>query len=569
MGRDRHGDGVYAAGGPAEPDFRALFEAVPGLYLVLDPAFRIVAVSDAYLTATMTSREEICGRGIFEVFPDNPDDPAATGVANLRTSLERARDHRVPDTMAVQKYDIRKPHAEGGGFEERYWSPVNCPVLDEAGRLAYIVHRVEDVTEFVRLEQRGMEQAAEIVRRSQELQDANARLRATSAAKDEFLSRMSHELRTPLATIAGFSELLLASDLDDEQRPWVTMTLNAAEHLGALVDEVLDLSRIASGHISLSLEAVALRPLLDEALDLMGPLAVRHGVVLHPPQRADDVGYVVADRQRLKQVLINLVANAIKYNRNGGDVRIRVEEAPTGRSRIAVEDTGWGMTEDALEKLFVPFERLEAAARGVGGTGLGLTLSRDLVEAMGGELGVRSTPGAGSTFWMDLRRGEPAAAQFVPADDTRSALKVRSYARGRRLLYIEDTVANIRLIEEVLRQRPSIELLPAMLGRLGLELAREHHPDLILLDLHLPDLGGEEVLERLRADDTTRDIPVVVLSADATKRELPRLLAAGVHAYLTKPIGLPRLLHVIDEVLEPADGDSTRGAAPQSQLGRE
>jgi signal transduction histidine kinase/CheY-like chemotaxis protein len=537
---------------PAEaaPDFRALFEAAPGLYLVLDPGFSIVAVSDSYLAATMTRREEILGRGIFDVFPDNPDDPAATGVSNLRASLERVRLHCRADTMAVQKYDIRKPVEEGGGFEVRHWSPVNYPVLDERRQLRYVIHRVEDVTEFVRLQERGSEQEAEILRRSLELQETNKQLRAANEAKNEFLSRMSHELRTPLAAISGFGELLSLSELDDFKQQWVAMIRKACDHLAGLVNEVLDLSRIESGQLSMSPEPVALKPLLQDALDLMRPLASSRGVVIRRPTSSTEVGYVFADNQRLKQVLINLIANAIKFNREGGEVRISVAPAGADRVRIAVEDTGKGIDGESLGKLFVPFERLDAAADGVDGTGLGLALSRNLVEAMGGTLDASSVPGVGSTFWVELARGEPSAVREAVAAEPSPLLEVRPYAGERRLLYVEDTIANVRLIEEILRRRPSVKLLPAMLGQLGLELAREHRPHLILLDLHLPDLGGEEVLEQLRADEATRDIPVVVLSADATRRHLGRLLEVGARAYLTKPIGVRQLLEVVDQFME-------------------
>jgi CheY-like chemotaxis protein/anti-sigma regulatory factor (Ser/Thr protein kinase) len=259
-------------------------------------------------------------------------------------------------------------------------------------------------------------------------------------------------------------------------------------------------------------------------------------------------GYAIADGQRLKQVLINLLSNAIKYNRAGGEVQVTVEAPDDNRLRIDVADTGKGIDEASLAKLFTPFERLDAAGSDVEGTGLGLALSRTLVEAMGGGIEVESTPGVGTTFRVELGRGEPAAVH-IPDGEERKFLAKRTYGAERSLLYIEDTVANVRLVEEILRSRPSIRLLPAMMGRLGLELAFEHQPDLILLDLHLPDIGGEKVLAQLRDDERTREIPVVMLSADATKRTPRPLLEAGANAYLTKPIGVRRLLEVVDQYL--------------------
>jgi signal transduction histidine kinase len=530
-----------------EPDFRALFEAAPGLYLVLDPDLRIVAASDAYLKATMTRRDQIIGRGIFEVFPDNPDDPEATGVSNLSASLDRVRQRRVPDTMAVQKYDIKRPQEEGGGFEERYWSPKNTPVVDEAGELAYIIHRVEDVTEFVRLTERGTEQEAGIFLRGQELQRLNKELESANQAKNEFLSRMSHELRTPLAAIMGFSELLALSDLDERRQEWAGTILKAGQHLVRLVDEVLDISRIEAGELALSLEPVEITGLLEDAVELVQPLADGRGIALQRPRISDGSGYVRADSQSLKQVLINLLSNAVKYNREGGEVRVSVYAVGSDRMRIAVADTGPGIARESLTKLFTPFERLNAGSD-VQGTGLGLALSRSLVEAMGGSIEVESTPGEGSTFTVELARGEPAAVAAADGDE-RELVAARRYDGERRLLYIENTVANVRLIQEILRSRPSIKLLPAGMGRLGLELAAEHRPDMILLDLQLPDIGGEEVLARLREDERTRKIPVVILSADATERSRAPLLQDGARAYLTKPIGVRDLLGVVDEYL--------------------
>jgi CheY-like chemotaxis protein/anti-sigma regulatory factor (Ser/Thr protein kinase) len=324
------------------------------------------------------------------------------------------------------------------------------------------------------------------------------------------------------------------------------MIRRASEHLLGLVNDVHDISRIESGQFSISPEPVPLQPLLGEAFDLMRPLAASHNVTLHEPQSLASAGYVVADPQRLKQVVINLLSNGIKYNQPGGQVRIGVGLVAADRVRISVTDTGPGIDAASLPRLFVPFDRLGAAASDVEGTGLGLSLSRNLVEAMDGKIGVETTVGSGSTFWIELVSGE-AAAVARPGREDAELTTTRTYPAERRLLYIEDTVANVRLIEDVLERRPSVRLLPAMLGQLGLDLAREHRPDLILLDLHLPDLGGQEVLAHLGADEATRDIPVVVLSADATRRHLDEVISLGARGYLTKPIGVRRLLEVLDE----------------------
>ena len=402
-----------------------------------------------------------------------------------------------------------------------------------------------------------------LLQRLRELEDANAQLRAADTAKNEFLSRMSHEVRSPLTAIMGFGQLLSFAGLDEKSQERVSMILKASDHLLAIVNEVLDLSRIQEGNVSISPETVALQPLLDDAMGLMQPLGQALGVVVHPPELAPGAGYVFADNQRLKQVVINLLSNAIKYNRAAGAVRVSVAQAPGDRVRIKVTDTGRGLDRAAIAKLFVPFERLDAAAFGIEGTGLGLALSRSLVEAMGGTIAVESTPGAGTTFTVELDRGEQLAVEDVSGDPD-PLLRARSYPVERRLLYIDDAVANIRVIEGVLERRPSVQLHSAMYGRLGLELAREHHPDLILLDLHLPDIPGEQVLAELQRDPATHDIPVIVLSADAT-RERGQMLLAGASAYLTKPIDLRRLLEVLDRQLGPS---GVGGAPAQIELER-
>ena len=543
-------------------DYRVLFEGAPDLYLVLDPDLRILTANDAYLEATMTRREEILGRNVFDVFPENPDDPGGTGVTNLAASLRRVRHDRTPDTMAVQKYDVRRRPEEGGGFQMRYWSPVNVPVLDQDGELTYIIHRVKDVTDYVQLNQldgkqqvttselaqRAAAMELELWRRSQELQEVNRDLREANSAKSEFLSRMSHELRTPLTAIQGFAELLQMAEVGVENRRSLDMVLTASEHLLALVDDVLDLSKIETGHVSILRESVSVRLVLESATNLMQPIAAGRDVTIQPPDLLPGSEWVVADRQRLQQVFINLISNGIKYNRAGGEVRLSAQPIGSDRVRIGVNDTGKGLDESSLAKLFVPFERLDAGLTGVEGTGLGLALSRKLVEAMGGRLGVESKPGEGSDFWAELRRS-PAAMREAPSSEQGKLFTRRTYEAQRCLLYVEDTVANMQLVEGVLERRPSVRLIPAMLGQLGLDLAREYRPDLILLDVHLPDLDGAEVLRQLGTDPTTRDIPVVVLSADATQHRIDNLMAAGARAYLTKPIGVRRLLEVLDEFI--------------------
>lgn len=548
-------------------DFQLLFESVPGLYLVLDPELTIVAVSNEYLRATMTQRSSILGRALFEVFPDNPNDPEATGVSNLRSSLNRVLTDRTSDTMAVQKYDIRRPEGEGGGFEVRYWSPVNTPVLNANQEVIYIIHRVEDVTEFVRLQQAESAQQQftdellqqtkqmemEIVQRSQELQRANNQLRDTnaslqiaSAAKNDFLSRMSHELRTPMTAILGFGQLLQMKDIDEESFEWTSLMLKAAEHLLELLDDVLDISRIETGNLSLSVEPVPVSVVLNDAFGLIRPLAKSYDVTLNENFGPTD-HYALADCQRLRQVLINLLSNAAKYNRRGGTISVDVVETAGERIRISISDTGLGLSEIAIGKLFQAFERLDAQQSGIEGIGLGLALSRNLVEQMGGTIEVHSVVGQGSTFSVEFPSVEPATLDVT--HDNEAIADVRTYSQQKCVLYVEDTTANIRLMEEIFKRRPEVTFLSVMSGGIALDMIREHHPDLVLLDLHLPDIGGEEVMRRIRADESTQDIPIVILSADATHDQPQHLIAEGVTAYLTKPIEIAKLLEIADNLL--------------------
>ena len=390
-------------------------------------------------------------------------------------------------------------------------------------------------------------------KRAEEARLAREAAEQANLAKSEFLSRMSHELRTPLNSILGFSQLLQMSDITPKQAQNLGYILQAGEHLLTLINEVLDIARIESGRSGISLEPVAVREALEECLDLIGPMAAQRKVTIDTGDSLDHQWYVLADRQRLLQVLLNIMSNAVKYNRETGSVLIRCEELKEAEQlRIRITDTGLGIPQDKLAKLFTPFERLGAEQTGVEGTGLGLALSKRLMEAMSGTIGVESKVDSGSTLWVGLPLAESPIEQLknlrsgpLPYDP--------EIARGRTILCIEDNLSNLKLIEAVLEDTKGIRLLTAIQASLGLEIAQHQQPDLILLDLHLPDMKGEEVLQRLQADHRTSSIPVVVVSADATQSQIERLMAAGARDYLTKPLSISRFLHILREVLNTTD----------------
>jgi signal transduction histidine kinase/ActR/RegA family two-component response regulator len=387
--------------------------------------------------------------------------------------------------------------------------------------------------------------------RTADLATARELAEHANRSKSEFLSRMSHELRTPLNAVLGFGQLLEMSELTAEQRDNVAHIRKGGQHLLQLINEVLDISRVETGNIALSPEAVRVGDLITESRDLIGPLAEQRAiqVVANRDHRWDT--YVLADRQRSKQVLLNILSNAVKYNRQRGTVAVSCDVADGGRVRISVTDTGPGIRADQLDLLFMPFERLGAENSDTEGTGIGLALSQRLAEAMGGTLTAESTPGRGSTFVLELPPAEGPVERYTRLNGDQEPVAAPDAGPVERtILHIEDNLSNLTLVERILASRPGVKVVAAMQGRLGVELAHEHRPVLVLLDLHLPDMSGEDVLQRLRDDPITASTPVVIVSADATPGQVQRLVAFGAAGYLTKPIEVRELLRHVDNALD-------------------
>ncbi len=541
--RDRRGQvvGMASISRPVSDDersdarFRSLLEAAPDAIVCVDGSGRIAIVNVQASLIFGYAREEMVG---FPVEMLLPEAARAGHVAHREkfTAAPRQRPMGAGLSLSARRKD-------GSVF------PVEVSLsADQAGGTgedALVVAAVRDVSS-----QRQIEQA---------LRDAVAAAQAANDAKNQFLSRMSHELRTPLNAVLGFGQLLSRQLGDTEHAEAIGHIVKGGRHLLDLINDVLDIARIESGEMSISSEPVPVAGVVRETLELMRPLADAAEVSLSlsgDTSGDPDDCHVLADRQRLRQILLNLLSNAIKYNRPGGHVWLGWH-ADSGHVALGVRDDGPGIDPGMMWRLFTPFDRLGAEASAVDGTGIGLALTRSLTEMMGGTIAVDSRPGEGSTFSVTLESVQAHAPDRTHPVSADAAGLADPGLAPATLLYIEDNAPNVRVVEHLIKLRPEWKLVHAALGSLGVELAEAHQPDLILLDLHLPDLSGHQVLRAIRSLPSTARTPVVVLTADASAGLAHRLRDSGASGYLTKPFD-------IDQVLEYLDGVTRRppGAAP-------
>lgn len=559
-------------------DFQHLFESIPGLYLVLSPELIIVAVSDAYLKATLTERSKIIGHDIFEIFPDNPDDPSASGVGNLRASIQRVLDTRVPDAMAVQKYDIQRPESEGGGFEVRYWSPLNTPVLGKDNKVQYIIHRVENVTEFIRLKQQGTEQnklteklkskademEREIFTRAQEIQEANKKLLEAEKMKSEFFANVSHELRTPLSLILSPIESILSEkygSVSEQQRNYMYTIYNNAMRLLQMVTGLLDFSKFEAGKMNVNREPTELTGLIKLILnDFESMMRGNHVDLFCEIEFGDQ--YVMMDRYLFERILFNLVSNAAKFTPEGGKVIVRASQ-DRDMLTVSVEDTGIGIPESAIKNLFQKFRQVEGSStRRFEGTGLGLAMVKEFTELLGGTVSVISQEGKGSTFTVQcLAPVTTLAPRSARAVAERKTLVLQYQKRGfqqsvesgasreglMKVLICEDNEELSAYIVSVLQE--ICQTKTANNGEQAMEFVHSWQPDLVLSDVMMPKKDGLTVCREIKSNPKTSHMIVVLLTALTHRDAMLKGWEAKANEYLFKPFHPEELLTRIKSLL--------------------
>jgi len=510
-----------------EEGFRLMVESVTDCAIVmLDSEGRVASWNTGAQRIKGYSAEEIVGQHFSRFYP-----PADIARGTPQHDLDAAA---AEGRYEVEGWRVRK---DGTVF---WANVVFTAIRDAAGNARGFAKLTRDLTE-----RRQVEQTLTLAKGAAE---------KANLAKSEFLSSMSHELRSPLNAILGFAQLMEsdATPATASQKASIDEILRAGWYLLELINEILDLAQIESGKLSLSPEPMSLEDVMIECQAMIEPQALQHDIHMTFPQ-FDVPCFVAADRTRLKQVLINLLSNATKYNKAGGTVVVDLSGSTPKRIRINVRDTGAGLPAEKLAQLFQPFNRLGQEHGAEQGTGIGLVMSKRLVELMGGVLGVESSVGSGSVFWCEL---DAAAAPEIEAKPAELALAEGTQPESggplRTLLYVEDNPANLKLVEQLIARRPTLRLLTAVDSNQGIQLARAQQPDVILMDINLPGISGIEAMKILRDDPTTAHIPIVALSANAMPRDVAKGLEAGFFSYLTKPIKVPEFMAALDAALHSA-----------------
>jgi PAS domain S-box-containing protein len=492
--------------------------------IALDKDLRVVKASRSFYDFFKVSSDDTIGTLIYDLGNHQWDIP------KLRELLETI----LPEKTTFDNYEVEHDFSTIG----TRIMLLNARQIERAlGKEKIILLAIEDITQRKKYEN--------------ELSKAKAEAEQANAAKSEFLSRMSHELRTPMNSILGFAQLMNMGDLNQLHKKGVNQILKSGNHLLDLINEVLDIARIETGRLTVSPEPVEIFSTIIETIEIVRNLADERQITIESDISDTKRIFVEADHQRLKQVLLNLINNAIKYNRKGGSVKVqcKVKDVKGGKEnlvRINVQDTGKGIAHGYIDKLFNPFERIGAERTETEGTGLGLAISKKLIEAMNGKIGVESEVGKGSTFWIELPRTESQRDRYERTIGLNKPEMEITESNGS-ILYIEDNLSNIQLVEQILdTHRSSIKLITNIFGNNAVQLAIDYKPDLILLDLDLPDIHGSEVIKLLQLEPRTKDIPVIILSADAMTKQIEQLMENGAKDYLIKPIDVMKFLNVVD-----------------------
>jgi PAS domain S-box-containing protein len=523
---------------------RSLIESNIDALMTTDPRGIISDVNQQMESLTGCTRDELIGAPFKNYFTDPQRAEAA-----IKHVLREGK---------VTNYELTARARDG---KETVVSYNATTFHDRDRKLQGVFAAARDVTERKQFEHVLQENNVE-------LENARAIAEKANLAKSEFLSSMSHELRTPLNAVLGFAQLMASETPPPSaaQKQAIEQILQAGWYLLRLINEILDLAMIESGKVTMSQEAMSLADVLEDCRAMIEPQAQKRGIRMSFP-RFDNLYYVHADRTRVKQVMLNLLANAIKYNSDGGTVTVQCAMSGESKVRVSVTDTGAGLAPDQVEQLFQPFNRLGQEGSAEEGTGIGLVVTKQLMELMGGVIGVSSTPGVGSVFWIELSASSAPALVFGGAGEI-SLDELDQISKGadslqRTMLYVEDNPANLALVEQLVGRRSDLKLITAIDGPLGVQLARRHQPDIILMDINLPGMSGFDALEILQKDPKTAHIPVMALSANAVPRDIEKGLEAGFFRYLTKPIQVKEFMNALDVALLHA-ADNSKVVKPEA-----